>query len=61
MICTSTGNQGAAIGYACSKLNIKLTLVIPKSISNIKLKHIKRYISSDTKLIYYGIEMDEAE
>jgi threonine dehydratase len=58
IVAASTGNHGAAIGYALSKLNIPGTIFVPENTSSAKIANIKNY---DVELIHYGNDSIETE
>lgn len=58
VVAASTGNHGAAVAYACQKLNSKAIVFVPKTASETKLSAIKSYGAT---IHLQGDECGEAE
>lgn len=58
VITASTGNHGLAVGYSAKRLGLSCRVVVPKNISNFKLKKLKEF---GIDIEFFGEDCVEAE
>ncbi len=58
VITASTGNHGLAVGYSAKKLGLNCRVVVPKNISDFKLKKLKEF---EIDFEFFGEDCVEAE
>jgi len=58
IVSASTGNHGLALCYASELEGVDLTLILPKSTAEEKIKKLKKY---GVSLIFYGSSCEKAE
>ncbi len=58
VITASTGNHGLAVGYSAKRLGLNCRVVVPKNISDFKLKKLKEF---EIDIEFFGEDCVEAE
>jgi threonine dehydratase len=58
VVAASTGNHGAAVAYACQRLNIKAEVFVPENAAAIKVNNIKSYAAN---IHFFGNDCGETE
>jgi threonine dehydratase len=60
LICASVGNHGKAVSWAAQQYGLRATIVVPKSIPELKEKAIRRYGAQVVKAPYAGFDDTQA-
>jgi threonine dehydratase len=61
VVTVSAGNHGLGVSEAASRLNVRATVVVPRTASTAKVKSLQRYATRGVELIQYGDDYDAAE
>jgi threonine dehydratase len=61
VITASAGNHGLGVAYAARTLGMSASIVVPESVSEAKLRALKRLSDENVEVILHGAGYDEAE
>jgi threonine dehydratase len=61
VVTVSAGNHGLGVAEAASRLDVRATVVVPRTASTAKVHSLQRYETRGIELIRYGDDYDTAE